>query len=467
MANSLILASCGGTSSISSSTISGISTSSPSSPVTSTPVSSTTIASTPSSSVSSQTIDEKIHSAAKALAESTSFSMNYNYDGEDFTDIYNIEKGYIYIDYDQSGYITLPFKDEKQIYAYSVDNNSITLEGRPENETGHAEFEDLLYGLPALAEKISKASLTGADYIQSNSEADVLVIAELLGFGSYAEEYYFYGVQFTIDDDNLVASLVLDSDYAGTFEQEWLTVTFTNLNDSTYALAENYLSSYQEPEVNLFGIAPKVLTETSENTYGFISGVSDIDKVLPSTDRGHANTATEVGFEVKTDGTHITSVSYVSSGFLSYAETITYDYENATISPTIMDALKTLQVNDSMLTWADCGVASTYDTLVSFYGEEIAATIPYIHDNALTGNWYASTFTEGEINIYSYNWNYTEEQWNTYVEKFVALLEENGYVEMAEGTEQYAGLDTYINEENGVIISIGSGSFDGMYFYKA
>lgn len=165
MASSLILASCGGTSSISSSTISGISTGSPSSPVTSAPVSSTTITSTPSSSVSSQTIDEKIHSAAKALAESTSFSMNYNYDGEDFTDIYNIEKGYIYIDYDQSGYITLPFKDEKQIYAYSVDNNSITLEGRPENETGYAEFEDLLYGLPALAEKISKASLTGAKRI--------------------------------------------------------------------------------------------------------------------------------------------------------------------------------------------------------------------------------------------------------------------------------------------------------------
>lgn len=38
---------------------------------------------------------------------------------------------------------------------------------------------------------------------------------------------------------------------------------------------------------------------------------------------------------------------------------------------------------------------------------------------------------------------------------------------MTEGTEQYAGLDTYINEENGVIISIGSASFDGMYFYKA
>lgn len=135
-----------------------------------------------------------------------------------------------------------------------------------------------------------------------------------MGFGSYAEEYYFYGVQFTIDDDNnLVASLVLDSDYAGTFEQEWLTVTFTNLNDSTYALAENYLSSYQEPEVNLFGIAPKVLTETSENTYGLISGVSDIDKVLPSTDRSHGNAATEVGFEVKTNGTHVTSVSYVSN----------------------------------------------------------------------------------------------------------------------------------------------------------
>lgn len=756
MASSLILASCGGTSSISSSTSLGISTSSPSSPVTSTPTPSTNVTSSPSSSISSLTIDEKIHSAAKALAESTSFSINYNYDGEDFTDIYNIEKEYIYIDYDQSGYITLPFKDEKQIYAYSVDNNSITLEGRPENETGYAAFDDLLYGLPALLTKISSASLTGADYIQSNSEADVLVIAELLGFGSYAEEYYFYGVQFTVDDENnLVASLVLDSDFAGSFEEEWLTVTFTNLNDSTYALAENYLSSYQEPEetlsaeqfayltsdtftveatvtenysmadlyeltlsknasaletalksdgteigtfitkgeddkaysnsisavdgqlksvslnydfadietlkdivniddfagyskeentfhyfgdnldevassltgydlasliglpiknlsltfgtsisftiemmtgydsygniydfsvegtlvntstvdgipevnqnasqfketyidnkldgtasvkmtieentekpmytsvitynpgvilyqvsdnstspiqveyygkyqitdtqiqdftltvnganyvatgvgntydgvladqVNLFGIAPEVLTETSENTYGLISGVSDIDKVLPSTDRSHGNAATEVGFEVKTDDTHITSVSYVSTGFLSYAETITYDYENATISPTIIDALKTLQVNDSMLTWADCGVASTYETLVSFYGEKIAATIPYLHDNALTGNWYASTFTEGEINVYSFNWDLTEEQWSTYVEKFVALLEENGYVEMAEGTEQYAGLDTYINEENGVIISIGSDSFDGMYFYKA
>lgn len=113
MASSLILASCGGTSSISSSTSLGISTSSPSSPVTSTPIPSTNVTSSPSSSISSLTIDEKIHSAAKALAESTSFSMNYNYDGEDFTDIYNIEKGYIYIDYDQSGYITLPYKDEE------------------------------------------------------------------------------------------------------------------------------------------------------------------------------------------------------------------------------------------------------------------------------------------------------------------------------------------------------------------
>ena len=138
--------------------------------MTSTPTPSTNVTSSPSSSISSLTIDEKIHSAAKALAESTSFSMNYNYDGEDFTDIYNIEKGYIYIDYDQSGYITLPYKDEKQIYVYSVDNNSIALEGRPENESGYAEFEDLLYGLPALATKISTTELTGNDYIQSNIE---------------------------------------------------------------------------------------------------------------------------------------------------------------------------------------------------------------------------------------------------------------------------------------------------------
>lgn len=210
MASSLILASCGGTSSISSSTSLGISTSSPSSPVTSTPIPSTNVTSSPSSSISSLTIDEKIHSAAKALAESTSFSMNYNYDGEDFTDIYNIEKGYIYIDYNQSGYITLPYKDEKQIYAYSVDNSSIALEGRPENESGYAEFEDLLYGLPALATKISTSELTGNDYIQSNSEADVLVIAELLGFGSYVEEYA--GLDTYINEENgVVISFGSDS----------------------------------------------------------------------------------------------------------------------------------------------------------------------------------------------------------------------------------------------------------------
>ena len=199
-----------GTSSISSSTSLGISTSSPSSPVTSTPTSSTNVTSSPSSSISSLTIDEKIHSAAKELAESTSFSMNYNYDGEDFTDIYNIEKSYIYIDYDQSGYITLPYKDEKQIYAYSVDNSSIALEGRPENESGYAEFEDLLYGLPALATKISTSELTGNDYIQSNSEADVLVIAELLGFGSYVEEYA--GLDTYINEENgVVISFGSDS----------------------------------------------------------------------------------------------------------------------------------------------------------------------------------------------------------------------------------------------------------------
>ena len=210
MASSLILASCGGTSSISFSTSLLISTSSHSSPLTSTPIPSTNVTSSPSSSISSLTIDEKIHSAAKALAESTSFSMNYNYDGEYFTDIYNIEKGYIYLDYDQSGYITLPYKDEKQIYAYSVDNNSIALEGRLENETGYAAFNDLLYGLPALAIKISTAELTGNDYIQSNSEADVLVIAELWGFGSYAEEYT--GLDTYINEENgVVISFGSDS----------------------------------------------------------------------------------------------------------------------------------------------------------------------------------------------------------------------------------------------------------------
>lgn len=39
-----------------------------------------------------------------------------------------------------------------------------------------------------------------------------------------------------------------------------------------------------------------------------------------------------------------------------------------------------IKVNNSMLTWADCGVATTYEILVSFYGEEIAATIPYLHE---------------------------------------------------------------------------------------
>ena len=114
MASSLILASCGGTSSISSSTSLGISTSSPSSPVTSIPIPSTNVTSSPSSSISSLTIDEKIHSAAKALAESTSFSMNYNYDSEDFTDIYNIEKGYIYIDY-----------GEKYTFLHLVNNGKV------------------------------------------------------------------------------------------------------------------------------------------------------------------------------------------------------------------------------------------------------------------------------------------------------------------------------------------------------
>lgn len=204
------------------------------------------------SSVTEKTEIEKFHDLSNLLKNANSFSVSYSYLNDNYSDIYNFSKKYTYSDFSKGGYITLPFNEEERLYAYTLEND-LTLGARPTLSDGSfASFESCTYNIKSIFAKLSEMEFNNENSVVLEEIEDIAKVAGLLGFYNYAIDYYFYSVQFFLNDANqMVAKLILDSDFAGAIDESYLVATFDLINNSSNEKVENYIASYVEPSVKL------------------------------------------------------------------------------------------------------------------------------------------------------------------------------------------------------------------------
>ena len=270
-----LLAACGGTS---SSTVSTSSTSvGTTEPVSSAPVStsekpmpSTSSAAEPSVSTSAPTssssttpIEEdkltaaEVEDAILGMSQDLNFSLEYLYEDVTYTDVINLDEGYYYFGFNESGYIKLPLiQGEETEYTFMFDlaDGEVNVGGvvtSEDYETGETYYVDLAETcmMPYIGELVEMTpgifTQQDAETVVSSDQYLAIYLLSLLQFDASDYYGYFGDTIFTLTEGG-------DIHFQVTFDGEEehdpeLAGTFKNIGTSSIEELKTFVSTYTAP----------------------------------------------------------------------------------------------------------------------------------------------------------------------------------------------------------------------------
>ena len=277
-----LLAACGGTSSSTVSTSSTpvgttepvssapVSTSEKPMPSTSSAAEPSVSTSAPTSSSSTTPIEEdkltaaEVEDAILGMSQDLNFSLEYLYEDVTYTDVINLDEGYYYFGFNESGYIKLPLiQGEETEYTFMFDlaDGEVNVGGvvtSEDYETGETYYVDLTETcmMPYIGELVEMTpgifTQQDAETVVSSDQYLAIYLLSLLQFDASDYYGYFGDTIFTLTEQG-------DIHFQVTFDGEEehdpeLAGTFKNIGTSSIEELKTFLSTYTAPYTSFISV---------------------------------------------------------------------------------------------------------------------------------------------------------------------------------------------------------------------
>lgn len=285
---------------------------------------------------------------------------------------------------------------------------------------------------------------------------------------SYQLVNVYGGETFTVTDDVILSTsqdtFTGETRYSGYLEKNGGVIKF-NTEDGELVPAAPFKEGLTLQDYLTFDLSPLIFTLSEDGTKlsanDFVDGLGGHFVGGSNGDLCYLNSLV---FDITDE--KITGMTYQADLSIFIGETsYTVEYGTADAPITIPSEIRTSLDNMSLefeipTNFSDCA-GELWANLVSMYGEEVALTIPYLYDETYHDGWDIETLetsTDGITWVPEYIKVFESSDGGTsdYLERYAALLLENGYEEVEDN----------VYEKGIVRITFGATLLDGFTFTK-